>query len=400
MSPPRVLRNARLTTLDGEAGYTPMENGVIVIEGEHIAFAGPSDVLPDAFKNCDTVSLGGRLVTPGLIDCHTHLVYGGSRAQEFEMRLNGDSYEEIARAGGGIASTVAATRSATDEDLIASSLQRLDGLLNSGVTTVEIKSGYGLDVETELRLLRIARQLEKERLVRVRTTFLGAHSVPKDISPDTYIDEICIPALRLAAEQGLVDAVDAYCETIAFSPEQVERVFKVAEDLGLPIKLHAEQLSDSGGAQLAATHRALSADHLEFVSEAGVEAMAKAGTIAVLLPGAFYFLKETQKPPVDWFRQYGVPMAVATDANPGTSPMSSILLAMNMAATLFGLTPEECLRGVTTNAAGALGLKDVGEIRAGQRADLCVWDVTHPAELTYRIGDAPLHMRIFGGQTC
>ena len=400
MSQPSVFIDARLTTLDGETGYTPIKSAAVVIEGESIAFAGPADELPEVYKSCKMVSLGGRLVTPGLIDCHTHLVYGGSRAQEFEMRLKGASYEEIAHAGGGIASTVAATHNASDHELLSSALMRLDGLLASGVTTIEVKSGYGLDVETELRLLRIARRLEQERPVRVVTTFLGAHSVPKGMSADAYIDDVCLPALYAAAKAELVDAVDGYCETIAFSPAQIERVFKTAEKLGLRVKLHAEQLSDSGGAQLAARFRALSADHLEFVNETGVKAMARAGVAAVLLPGAFYFLKETQKPPIELFRDNNVPMAIATDANPGTSPMSSILLAMNMAATLFGLTPEECLRGATGNAAKALGLESVGALRPGYRADLCVWDVEHPAELTYRMGDAHLHMRIFGGQEC
>ncbi|HET7410119.1 MAG TPA: imidazolonepropionase, partial [Paracoccaceae bacterium] len=334
------------------------------------------------------------------VDCHTHLVYGGDRAREFEMRLEGASYEEVARAGGGIVSTVRATRGATEDALVAAALPRLDALIAEGVCTVEIKSGYGLDAETELRSLRAARRLGRERPVRVVTSFLGAHAVPPEFAgrADAYIDEVCIPALEAAQAQGLVDAVDGFCEGIAFSPQQIARVFDRARALGLPVKLHAEQLSNLGGAALAASYGALSADHLEYLDEAGVAAMARGGTVAVLLPGAFYTLHETQAPPVQALRAAGVPIAIATDANPGSSPMFSILLAMNMACTLFRLTPEEALAGCTRVAARALGLDDAGVIEPGRRADLAVWNVAHPAELSYRFGFNPLHRRIFGGQ--
>ena len=342
----------------------------------------------------------GRLVTPGLIDCHTHLVYAGSRAREFEMRQTGASYEEIMNAGGGIFSTVEATRAASDDNLLAGALQRLDRLLAEGVTTIEIKSGYGLDQDTELRMLRTARKLEKERRVRVKTSFLGAHACPDGMDADSYLTDICLPAMEEAANEGLVDAVDGFCETVGFSAKQMERVFEAAKKLGLPVKLHAEQLSDQGGATLASRYGALSADHLEHLSDDGVAAMAEAGTVAVLLPGAFYALKETKKPPVDKLREAGIPIALATDSNPGSSPMTSLLLNMNMGATLFGLTPQECLEGVTTNAALALGLTDCGRLEKGMRADLAIWDFNDPAEMSYRIGDAPLKKRIFAGQIC
>ncbi len=395
-----VYTDAAIASLNGETGWSLIDEGAIAIEKGRIAYLGKTDDIPETLAGFERISVGGRLITPGLIDCHTHLVHGGSRAREFELRLEGASYEEIARAGGGIFSTVDATRNATDEELLAGALRRLDRLLSEGVCTVEIKSGYGLDRDTELRLLRIAAQLAGMRPVRVSKTFLGAHAIPKGMDGDTYIDEICLPALRDAAVEGLVDMVDGFCETIAFTPRQIERVFKEATRLGLPIKLHAEQLSDLGGARLAAEYGALSADHLEYVEDRAIAAMANAGTTAVLLPGAFYFLGETRKPPVEEFRHHKVPMAVATDSNPGSSPMTSILLAMNMAATLFGLTPEECLRGTTVNAARALGLSDVGRLDIGGTADLAVWDVTDPAELTYRMGDAPLDRRVFGGVEC
>lgn len=395
---PRLLTNLTAVTLVGDAPYGLVSDGAIAIEGGHIRWIGARADLPSDFAGAERVDLGGRLVTPGLIDCHTHLVHGGDRAAEFEMRLNGASYEEVARAGGGIVSTVTATREATQEALLAGALRRADALIAEGVTTLEIKSGYGLDLETELRMLRVARAVEKNRPVRVKTSFLGAHAVPVEYRDraDAYIDEVCIPALRAAHAEGLVDAVDGFCEGIAFSPAQIARVFDAARALGLPVKLHAEQLSNLGGAALAAGYGALSADHVEYLDEAGVRAMAGAGTVAVLLPGAFYTLRETQAPPVRMLRDHGVPIAIATDANPGSSPLTSLLLAMNMGCTLFRLTPEEALRGATVNAARALGLDDVGTIAPGQRAELAVWDVEAPAELSYRIGFNPLHSRIFG----
>lgn len=391
----QILDGVMIAGLDPVHGQAPF-TGIIVIEEGRIAYVGPN--LADL--KGERIDLGGRLVTPGLVDCHTHLVYGGSRAREFEMRLEGAGYEEIARAGGGIMSTVEATRAADEDALTQSALARLDRLLAEGVTTVEIKSGYGLDRATEMRMLRVARRLGALRKVRVRTTFLGAHAVPKGAQADEYIDEICIPTLRAAHAEGLVDAVDGFCEGIAFSPAQMRRVFEAARELGLPVKLHAEQLSDLKGAVLAAEFGALSADHLEYLGADGVAAMAAAGSVAVMLPGAFYTLRESQLPPIAALRAAGVPLAVATDSNPGTAPMTSILLAMNMAATLFRMTPAECLRGVTAHAARALGLDDCGVIAPGMRADLAVWDVTHPAELTYRMGDAPLYARYFEGEKC
>jgi len=395
-----IYTDATLATLADARGWGMIADGAIAIKGGRIAYAGASETIPAQFENFESSSLEGRLVTPGLIDCHTHLVYDGSRAREFELRLEGASYEEIARAGGGIFSTVEATRNASEEELLAGALARLDRLLAEGVSTVEVKSGYGLDRETELRMLRVAARLAEMRPVRISKTFLGAHAIPKGMDADDYLDTICLPTLREAASEGLVDMVDGFCETIAFTPAQIRKVFDVAAELGLPVKLHAEQLSDQGGAELAAGYGALSADHLEFIGQAGISAMAEAGTVAVILPGAFYFLGETRKPPIQGFRDANVPMAVATDSNPGSSPMTSLLLAMNMAATLFGLTPEECLRGVTVNAAQALGLPDLGQLCAGQAADFAIWDITDPAELTYRMGDAPLHKRVFGGIEC
>jgi imidazolonepropionase len=395
-----IYTDATLATLADPQGWGMIADGAIVIQDGRIVYAGASGAMPARFADFGKSSLGGRLVTPGLIDCHTHLVYAGSRAREFELRLEGASYEEIARAGGGIFSTVEATRTASDEQLLDGALARLDRLLAEGVCTVEIKSGYGLDRDTELRMLRIAARLAELRPVRISKTFLGAHAIPRGMEANEYLDTICLPTLREAASEGLVDMVDGFCENIAFSAAQIRKVFDVAVELGLPVKLHAEQLSDQGGAVLAGEYGALSAEHLEFVGEDGVAAMARAGTVAAILPGAFYFLGETRKPPIQAFRDARVPMAVATDSNPGSSPMTSLLLAMNMGATLFGLTPEECLRGATVNAARALGLPDVGQLSAGQAADLAIWDVTDPAELTYRIGDAPLHKRIFGGVEC
>jgi imidazolonepropionase len=394
----KVIRNATLATMvPGGAPYGLVRDGAIIVRDGQIAWAGPAADMPDA-GDATIRDLGGRLVTPALIDCHTHLVHGGNRAREFEMRLEGASYEEIARAGGGIVSTVAATRAADEDSLLASALRRVDALIAEGVGVVEIKSGYGLDADTELRMLRVARRIARDRPVRVRTSFLGAHAVPAGMEADAYIDEVCIPALRRAHADGLADAVDGFCEGIAFLPEQIARVFDVAVELGLPVKLHAEQLSDLGGAKLAASHGALSADHLEYLGADGIAAMAEAGTVAVILPGAFYTLRETQAPPIAALRAAGVPMAVATDANPGSSPMVSLLLAMNMACTLFRMTPEEALAGTTRNAARALGLDDCGTIASGLRADFAVWDVEEPAELSYRIGFNPLYRRILGGQ--
>lgn len=384
----------------GDRPYGLGDADTIVLAGEMIAWVGTLADLPADYASRVHHDLGGRLVTPGLIDCHTHLVFGGNRAMEFEMRLNGASYEDVARAGGGIISTVKATRAASEDALIEDALPRLDALIAEGACTVEVKSGYGLDIETELRMLRAARRLAILRSITIKTTFLGAHAVPPEfIRCDAdYITEVCIPALRIAHSEGLVDAVDAFCEGIAFQPAQVERVFDVARELGLPIKIHAEQLSYLGGTAMAARYGALSADHIEYLDEDGVVAMAKAGTTAVILPGAFYTLCETQMPPIDILRKHNVPMAIATDANPGSSPMTSILLAMNMASTLFRLTPQEALAGTTRNAARALGLTDHGVIAAGMRADLAVWNIEHPAELAYRIGFNPLYSRIFGGQ--
>jgi imidazolonepropionase len=372
----------------------------VVLNGEVIEWVGSEKDTPETYVSGKEHDLGGRLVTPAPIDCHTHLVFGGNRALEFEMRLNGASYEEVARAGGGIVSTVKATREASEDDLVADALPRLDALIAEGVCTIEIKSGYGLNPEVEMRMLRAARRLETERPVTIKTTFLGAHAVPPEYAgrDDDYIVEVCIPTLRAAQAEGLVDAVDAFCEGIAFQPAQVALVFDVARELGLATKIHSEQLSNLGGTKLAATYGALSADHIEYLDEEGVAAMAKAGMTAVILPGAFYTLRETQSPPINLLRKHGVPMALATDANPGSSPLTSVLLAMNMASTLFRLTPQEALAGITRNAARALGLTDRGTVAAGLRADLAVWNVEHPAELAYRIGFNPLHARIFGGR--
>jgi imidazolonepropionase len=385
--------------VSGSEPYGMVEDGALVAEAGRIAWVGTMGALPEVFAGARRHDLGGRLVTPALIDCHTHLVHGGNRAAEFELRLNGASYEQIARAGGGIMSTVTATRLASEDSLLTSALPRVDAAVAEGVSVIEVKSGYGLDVETELRMLRVARRIAQVRQVVVRTSFLGAHAVPVDFAgrADAYLEEVCLPALRAAHAEGLVDAVDGFCEGIAFSALQMARVFSVAAELGLPVKLHAEQLSNLGGAALAARHGALSADHLEYLDEAGCRAMAAAGTVAVILPGAFYTLREVQAPPVAWLRTHGVPMAVATDMNPGSSPMTSLLLAMNMACTLFRMTPFEALAGVTVHAARALGLRDRGTLAVGQIADLAVWDCEHPAELAYRIGFNPLCRRIIGG---
>ena len=390
-----TLTNATLVPCTGDRenrafrGWIRIENGRIAALGEGEAEGEGED-------------LGGRLVTPALVDCHTHIVYGGSRAREFEQRLEGVSYEDIARSGGGILSTVNATREASEEDLVATALPRLDTLLSEGAAVVEVKSGYGLTIEDEIKMLRAARRLETLRDVRIKTTWLAAHALPPEYKDRTeaYIDEVVIAGLRAAHAEGLVDAVDGFCESIAFSADQMARVFDVAQELGLPVKLHAEQLSHQGGAQLVAERGGLSADHIEYTTQADAEALAKAGSVAVLLPGAFYTLRETQMPPVAAFRAAGCTMALATDCNPGTSPLTSLLLTMNMGATLFRMTPTECLEAVTCNAAKALGLDDCGRLAPGLRADLAVWDVTDYAELTYRIGFNPLHSRYFGGRKC
>ncbi|WP_425079658.1 imidazolonepropionase [Ruegeria denitrificans] len=396
----RVLTDLDAATMtEGGAPYGLVPNAAIAFQDGQIAWIGAVADLPSRFADQPRTRLGGRLVTPALIDCHTHVVHGGHRAAEFEMRLKGASYEEVARAGGGIISTVKATRAAGVEELVAQALPRVDAMLAQGVSVIEVKSGYGLDDKTELNMLRAARALPDHRPVRVLTSFLGAHAVPRDYEgrASDYIHQVCIPTLRAAHAEGLVDAVDAFCEGIAFQPEELIPLFDVATELGLPIKIHAEQLSNLGGAKLAAGYGALSADHIEYLDEAGVQAMARAGTVGVILPGAFYTLRETQAPPIDLLRQHGVPMALATDCNPGSAPMTSLLLAMNMGCTLFRMTPEEALKGVTTHAARALGLADRGQITVGHRADLAVWNVEHPAELAYRIGFNPLHTRIFGG---
>ncbi|MFC4350419.1 imidazolonepropionase [Fodinicurvata halophila] len=385
----------------GGAPYGLIENGALALQNGRIAWVGPADALPSAWQELPQEALGGRLVTPGLIDCHTHLVYGGDRAREFEMRLEGASYEEVAKAGGGILSTMEATRVASEEELVAAALPRLDALIAEGVTTVEIKSGYGLNIADEMKMLAAARRLGKARAVHVETTYLGAHALPPEYKgqADAYIDEVVLPGLEQAAEAGLVDAVDGFCEKIAFSTAQIERVFRKARELNLPLKLHAEQLSNQGGTALAASYGALSADHLEYLDDAGVKAMAEAGSVAVLLPGAFYTLRETQLPPMDLLRQAGVPLALATDCNPGSSPLFSPLLVMNMACTLFRMTPEEALAGLTREAARALGLSDdMGTLELGRRADIAIWEVEEPASLAYRIGFNPLYKRISGEQ--
>lgn len=381
--------------------YGLIADAALAVEDGEIAWAGPRSELPAALaaRVAREHDAGGALITPGLIDCHTHLVYGGDRAQEFELRLQGVSYEDIARAGGGIASTVKATRAASEAELETPSRTRLLALLAEGVTTLEIKSGYGLALEHERKTLRVARALGSKHPVDVRTTFLGAHALPPEFAgrQDAYVDEV-IRMLPLLHAEGLVDAVDAFCERIAFSTAQTERVFQAAQALGLRVKLHAEQLSDSGGAQLAARYGALSCDHLEWLSDEGAAAMARAGSVAVLLPGAFYFLRETKLPPVELLRTHHVPMAISTDCNPGSSPCSSLLLMLNMACTLFRLTPEEALAGVTRHAAQALGLSDRGVIAAGQRADFVLWDVAHPAQLAYALGANPRLQTVFKGE--
>ena len=433
----RIWRNARLATLaETLPGLGVVERGAVVAEGGRIVFAGAEDDLPAASADAEIIDCEGRWITPGLIDCHTHLVWAGDRASEFEMRLAGATYEEVAKAGGGIVSSVKSLRAAGEDELVRQSLPRLDALIAEGVTTVEVKSGYGLDLDNEMKSLRAARRLGLEasrtptpnpspqgggelgrgsspsplwggvrgggaRPVAVTTTCLAAHALPPEAAgdKDAYISKVCGQILPAIAAEKLADAVDGFCEGIAFSPEQIARVFDTARTLGLPVKLHADQLSNLHGAALAARYGALSADHLEYTDEAGAAAMAQTGTVATVLPGAFYFIRETKKPPVDLFRRHGVRMAVATDCNPGTSPLTSLLLTMNMAATLFGLTVDECLAGTTREAARALGLlEETGTLEAGKRADLAIWNIERPAELVYRMGFNPLHARIWRGQ--
>jgi imidazolonepropionase len=405
-----LWRNAKLATLDNTArGYGPgasipyglIENGAMLVEGDTLHWVGPESEMPrEHFAHIKGVhDLGGATITPGLVDCHTHLVYAGNRANEFEQRLQGMSYEAIAKSGGGIRATVAATRAATDAELFKLASKRLRALQAEGVTTLEIKSGYGLTLEDEARCLRVARELGKRHAMTVRTTSLAAHAVPPEFDgrPDDYIAAVC-EWLPQWAEEDLIDAVDAYCDKIAFSPAQTRKVFGAARSLGLAVKLHAEQLSDQGGAALAAEFSALSCDHLEHLSPQGIEAMARSGVVAVLLPGAYYFLKESKKPPIAALRKAGVPMAVATDHNPGTSPGLSLLLMMNMACTFWGLTPEEALMGATTHAARALGLRERGTLAAGKRADFVVWDVGHPRDLAYAFGSNPCLQVVQGGR--
>ncbi|WP_343805416.1 imidazolonepropionase [Paenochrobactrum glaciei] len=397
-----VLINARMITLAEKlSGLGLIEDAALAVRDGKIAYAGGLGELPPEFTDFKTIDCQGRLITPGLIDCHTHLVHAGNRAHEFELRLNGATYEEVARAGGGIVSSVKNLRAASEDDLVQESLPRLDALIAEGVTTIEIKSGYGLDAENEMKALRAARKLGEKRDVAVRTTFLGAHALPPEMNGDkqAYIDKIIHDMLPRIAVEKLADAVDGFCEGIAFLPDEMARVFDAAKTHHLPVKLHADQLSNLHGAALAASYQALSADHLEYTDEAGAQAMAQAGTVAVLLPGAYYFIRETQKPPVDLFRAAGTKMALATDNNPGTSPLTSLLLTMNMGATLFRMTVDECIAGVTREAARALGvLAQTGTLETGKDADIAIWDVERPAELVYRIGFNPLWKRIFKGQ--
>jgi len=395
--------NVHLATMTPAGPYGKVKDGALAIRGDKIAWIGKRTDLPADFESRADEVYDGRScwITPGLVDCHTHLVYAGSRAREFELRLQGATYEEIARQGGGIRSTVAATREAEEQSLYDQSSSRLRALLQEGVTTVEIKSGYGLDLETEMRMLRVSRKLGQKNPVTVVPTYLGAHALPPEYEgrSDEYIDFVCQTVMPEVAAHKLAVSVDAFCESIGFTPEQTERVFKAAKKLGLAVKLHAEQLSELQGAQLAARHKALSAEHLEYVSEEGVKAMAASGTVAVLLPGAFYFLRETRRPPIDILRRYSVPMALATDCNPGSSPTTSLLLMLNMACTLFRMTPEEALAGVTCNGARALGLQDqIGTLEKGKDADFVLWDIAEPAELAYRIGFNPLKQVVRHGK--
>jgi imidazolonepropionase len=401
--PDAIWLNARLATLAaGRPGIGAIERGALAARDGRLVFVGAEADLPAGWRDdAQTTDCGGRWITPGLVDCHTHLVYAGDRAREFELRLAGASYETIARAGGGIAATLGATRAASEDELLRQSLPRLDALIAEGVTTVEVKSGYGLELAAERRMLRVARRLAAERCVGVRTSFLGAHAIPPEFAGDraAYLANVIDGMLPALAADGLIDAVDGFCESIAFNRDEIARLFAAARARGLPVKLHADQLSNGGGAALAAEFGALSADHLEHTDEAGAAAMANAGVVATLLPGAFYTLREKQAPPVELLRKHGVAMAVATDCNPGTSPLTSPLLALNMAATLFRLTVDECLAGVTRNAARALGLDgEIGALEPGKWADLAIWDIERPAELVYRLGLNPLHARVWRGR--
>ncbi|MFS0737495.1 imidazolonepropionase [Sphingomonas sp. 1P06PA] len=394
----KLWSNARLATMAGD-GLGIVDRGVVAAAAGRIVYAGPAADAPQ-LDSIETADCGGRWITPGLIDCHTHLVHGGDRAHEFELRLAGASYEEIARAGGGIVSTMRATRSADEDGLVATALPRLDALIAEGATTVEVKSGYGLALEDELKMLRAARRLGHERSIRIATSFLGAHALPPEYADDQdgYVAYVCDVMIPAVADSGLADAVDAFCEGIGFTVDQTGRIFTAARSHGLPVKLHAEQLSNSHGAEIAAQHSALSADHLEHLDAAGIAAMARSGTVATLLPGAYHFMRETRLPPIAALREAGVPIALATDCNPGTSPLTSLLLVMNMAATLFRLTVDECLAGVTREGARALGLlPETGTLEAGKSCDLAIWDVERPAELVYRMGFNPLHARVWRG---
>lgn len=393
-----VWVHANLATMADASGYGIIPDGAVAVKDGRIAWIGSTADMPKTHAKIHDAK--GAWFTPGLIDCHTHLVYGGNRAEEFEQRQKGKSYADIAKEGGGILSTVRATRAASDGELLAQSEKRLKALLSEGVTTVEIKSGYGLDLESEKKTLRVARDLERKHPVTVRKTFLGAHALPPEFKDrqDDYINHICHEMLPAIIAENLADAVDGFCETIGFTPAQITRLFDAAKQAGLPVKLHAEQLSDQHGAALAAKCHALSADHLEYANEEGIAAMAASGTVAVLLPGAFYMLKETKLPPMALLHKYKVPIALATDCNPGTSPVTSLLLMLNMGAVLFGLTPEEALRGVTAHAAKALGMaEEIGTLAVGKRADLALWDIAHPAELTYHIGQNPCRGVIYNG---
>jgi imidazolonepropionase len=397
-----LWHGCRLATLSpSHQGLGLVDDGVIAATDGRIVYAGPAADAPSALDAKQRTNCDGRWITPGLIDCHTHLVYGGNRAQEFEQRLAGASYEEIARAGGGIVSTVKATRQASIEELIASALPRLDALIAEGVTSIEIKSGYGLELDTERRQLQAARRLGSERAVSVRTSFLGAHTVPPEMRGNGagYIDAICNTMLPEIAAESLADAVDAFCEGIAFSVDETARVFARAQALGLPVRLHADQLSNLHGAALAARFGALSADHLEYADDEGIAAMGRTATVAVVLPGAFYFIRERQVPPIEAMRRHGVRIALATDSNPGSSPLTSLLLAMNMGATLFRLTVDECVAAVTREAARALGLSsETGSLERGKYCDLAIWNIERPAELVYRMGFNPLHARVWHGK--
>lgn len=396
-----LLTHATAATMTQGSDYGLIRDAALVIDGSDIVWIGPTDALPGPFRALEPQDQQHRLLTPAPIDCHTHTVFAGNRAAEFEQRLQGVTYAQIALAGGGILSTVTATRAASEAELIAQALPRIDAMLAEGTSTIEIKSGYGLDIQSELKMLRAARAIGCRRPVRVITSFLAAHAVPPDYKTraDDYITDIVLPALAQAHAEGLVDAVDGFCETIAFTPAQIERLFVAAKSLGLPFKLHAEQLSHMGGTRLAAKFGALSADHVEYATEADAQDLKASGTTAVILPGAFYTIRETQMPPIAAFRAHGVPMALATDCNPGSSPLTSLLLTMNMACTLFRLTPAEALQGITRHAATALGLTDTGILTPGRRADIAVWNADHPAELSYRIGFNPLHTRIFAGKS-